>query len=166
MGPTSVHERIPPRHSSWSASPPPPLIILRTTTTTVPWRTHDNDGVDGALIQSNEVDHVVRRIVQDRLEHQQPLGHSHRYQQSHRQARRQEKDLQRFTTCRRPKSQRSLTRLSLQMGSTHWHRMKARKKHWIKPQPTLEMFWTGCTLCENHQRQRQRADPSGPRPLV
>ena len=86
MGPTSVHERTSPRHSSWSASPPPPLIILRTTTTTVPWRTHDNDGVDGALIQSNEVDHVVRRIVQDRLEHQQPLGLSHRYQQSQRHA--------------------------------------------------------------------------------
>ena len=45
-------------------------MILRTTTTTVPWRSHDNDGVDGQLIQSNAVDRVVRGIVR-----QQRRGH-------------------------------------------------------------------------------------------
>ena len=40
-----------------------PKIIYRTTTTTVPWRKNDNDGVDQALIQTNEVDTVVRQCI-------------------------------------------------------------------------------------------------------
>ena len=45
------------------------LVVLRTTTATAPWRGHafnNNDGVDGQLLQTNEVDHVVRRAVDQR----------------------------------------------------------------------------------------------------
>ena len=61
-------EPTPASRSSRSSSPPRPLIIVRTTTATVPWRSHDNDGVDRNLIQSNEVDRVVRSLVQRRQE--------------------------------------------------------------------------------------------------